>query len=132
MSIEGKCRVFYRPNGEVAVAYPAPKAQRKDETEAQFLERVYRQAKKGTDFKNSDYKDMLVSELPPRTRRDAWRGDKTKGLWVDANFVTHGEEIKAVQDQIDAEIAKPDPDNDKVFQLEKDKRAIIKRGKPAP
>lgn len=94
-----KVRVVYRNDGGVSVVYPAPKSRRSTETEEQWLKRVFTKSiqpqydKDGNQVNplvGCEYDDIDSSELPQsREDRDAWTGEKGKGISVD--------EIKAVK-----------------------------------
>lgn len=74
-----KVRVIYKPDGAVAIVHPAPKSKRSDETEDEWLERVFSKATPD----GVEYDDIDKSELPQnREDRDAWEGEKGKGVTV--------------------------------------------------
>jgi len=74
-----KVRVVCRPDKTVAVIYPAPKSRRGDETEEQWLERVFTKALQG-ELKGLPFKDIDAVELPQgRDSRDAWVWDELAG-----------------------------------------------------
>lgn len=70
-----KVRVIYRPDKTVVVIHPAPNSKRQDETEEEWLERVFTKAMQG-DLAGLLYDDINDSELPPREDRRFWRGEK--------------------------------------------------------
>lgn len=76
-----KCRVIYKPDKTVAIIHPAPKSKRKDETEEQWLERVFNKAMNG-ELKDLPYDDIDDSELPDREYRNAWEGEKEKDISI--------------------------------------------------
>ncbi len=77
-----KVRVIYKPDKTVAVIHPAPKSKRKDETEEEWLERVFTKAMQG-ELKDLSYDDIDSSELPSsREDRNAWEGEKGKGISI--------------------------------------------------
>ncbi|MBA7648202.1 hypothetical protein ES703_55985 [subsurface metagenome] len=80
--IKMKVRVIYKPDKTVAVIHPAPKSKRKDETEEEWLERVFTKAMQG-ELKDLSYDDIDSSELPSsREDRNAWEGEKGKGISI--------------------------------------------------
>lgn len=78
----GKVRVIYKPDKTVSVVYPAPKSRRPDESEEEWLERVFSKAISHPDFKDLPFDDLDHTELPSREDRDAWEGEKGKGVKV--------------------------------------------------
>lgn len=75
-------RVVYKPDKSVVVIYPAPKSRRPDETEEDWLKRVFDKAMR-TDLKGLPFDDMDISEVPPnRKDRGAWEGEKGKGISI--------------------------------------------------
>ena len=86
-----KCRVIYNPDG-VSVIYPASKSKREDETEEQWLARVFAKATP----EGAEYDDIDESELPQdREDRNAWKGSKGKGVSIDL--------VKAAKNKADKE-----------------------------
>lgn len=89
-----KVRVVYKPDKSVDIICPAPKSRRANETEEQWLTRVFDKAMrqpqtmtsegpKSLDDLGCDYEDVDSSELPQtRKDRDAWEGEKGKGVSV--------------------------------------------------
>lgn len=78
-----KVRVVYRQDKTIAVIHPAPKSKRPDETEGEWLERAFAKAVQGK-LAGLPYDDIDDSELPPRDARDAWEGEKGRGISVNA------------------------------------------------
>ena len=86
-----KVRVVYKPDKSVSVIHPAPKSKRKDETEKKWLERVFNKSMQG-ELKGLPYDDMDSSKLPQsREDRNAWEGEKGKGISVN---LAKAEQIK--------------------------------------
>ena len=86
-----KVRVVYKADKTVSVIHPAPKSKRENETEEEWLERVFNKAMQPRYNENGQqvnplyglpYDDIDDSELPPREDRDAWEGEKGKGISV--------------------------------------------------
>lgn len=78
-----KVRVVYNPDRSVAVIHPVPKSKRSNETEEQWLERVFNKAMRG-ELKDLPYDDIDSSELPSREDRTAWEGEKGKGVKINS------------------------------------------------
>lgn len=75
-----KIRILYNKDNTVSVIHPAPKSRRPDETEPQWLKRVFDKATP----KDVEYKDMDESKLPQsREHREAWTGKKGEGISID-------------------------------------------------
>ena len=73
-----KVRILYNIDKTISVIHPAPKSRRKDETENEWLERVFNKA---TPL-GIEYDEIDDSELPTREDRNAWEGEKGKGISV--------------------------------------------------
>lgn len=77
-----KVRVVYKPDKTVTVIHPVPKSKRPDETEDQWLERIFTKAMQG-ELAGLDYDDIDEIELPQnRDDRDAWEGEKGTGIYI--------------------------------------------------
>lgn len=77
-----KVRVVYKLDKSVSIIHPAPKSKRKDETEEEWLERVFNKAQQG-ELKGLPYDDIDDSELPQsREDRNAWEGEKGRGVYI--------------------------------------------------
>jgi len=78
-----KVRVVYRPDKTVAIIHPAPKSRRiLFEFEYEWLERVFTKTM-NLKFPGLPYDDMDFSEIPQsREDRDAWEGEKGKGITI--------------------------------------------------
>jgi len=73
-------RILYNVDGTISVIHPAPKSKRKDETEAEWLKRVFDKATP----EGSEYEDVEDSKIPQdREFRNAWTGKKGKGISID-------------------------------------------------
>lgn len=115
----GICRVVYKPGGEVSVLYPAPKARRQFETDADFYPRIFADIAKKGGLEELPFDDVDTATLPDRKDRDKWRGGKATGLRVDLSVVTLAERRKAVEDTLDAELAKPQPNAVAALKLQR-------------
>jgi len=73
-------RILYNTDGTIAVIHPAPKSRRSDETEKQWLKRVFDKATP----EGIEYEDVEDSKIPEdREFRNAWTGKKGKGISID-------------------------------------------------
>jgi hypothetical protein len=68
--------------------------------------------------------DIEPSELPSRKDRDKWRGKKGQGIYIDHSIITEAEKRQAIEDELDAELTKDNPDAIKAVRLQRklDKR----------
>jgi len=73
-------RILYNLDGTISVIHPAPKSRQKDETEAEWLKRVFDKATP----EGVEYEDVEGSKIPQdREFRGAWTGKKGKGISID-------------------------------------------------
>ena len=111
-----KVRVFYRLDGGVSIFHPAPKSKRPDETEDAWFERVSAKAMRpnvyddegklldGSPYHGLPYDDVDVSTLPAdRSTRDAWEGEKGKGVKVNQGKANKIAKAKERTEKIEAE-----------------------------
>lgn len=98
-----KYRVVYKPDKTVAVIHPAPKSKREDETEEQWLERVFTKAMQ-TDLKDLPYDDIDHSLLPSREYRDAWEGEKGNGITINQAKVQKSKNEEELESKIQKKI----------------------------
>lgn len=92
-----KVRVVYNADKTVSVIHPALKSRKSNETEEQWLKRVFTKAMNGK-LKGLSYDDMDKSELPQsREDRNAWEGEKGKGVSINQG------KVKEVKDNIERE-----------------------------
>lgn len=82
-----RIRIVYKPDGTVAVIHPAPKSRNPEETEDQWVERVCLKVMKKGGMVDLEYDDTDSSKLPSREYRDAWRGEKGEGVYVDESAI---------------------------------------------
>ncbi len=118
-----KRRVYYHADDSVSIIIPALKSRRKGESEAVWLKRVYEKTEQFRD--GLPFDDIDTSQLPPdRKARDKWRGSKGNGVHVDNTIVTVAEKRQKVEDDLDAELAKPAPNAIVAMRLQRklDKR----------
>lgn len=113
------CRIVYRPDGQISVIHPAPKARLKDESDQDFLGRVAIKACKGMELEGCDYDDIDSSTLPSRQYRDKWRGNKVTGIQIDHSIITEVEKRQSVEDSLDQELIKSNPDLIKIVRLQR-------------
>lgn len=112
-----KVRVYYEVGGKVHIVRPIEKSRRPNETEAQWLKRVYEKTevhKRGLLFDDID-----TVNLPAYNTRAKWRGSKGQGVKVDDTIVTIPEKIKALEDEMDTELAKTNPNMPKVMRAQR-------------
>lgn len=102
-----KCRVVYKLDKTVAVIHPVPKSKRLDETEEQWLKRVFDKpiqpqyndsGQQVNPLYGCPYDDTDNSKLPSREDRDAWEGEKGKGI------IINQEKAKEIRDKRELEI----------------------------
>ena len=73
-------RIIYNLDGTISVIHPAPKSRQKDETEAEWLKRVFDKATP----EGVEYEDVKKEEIPQdREFRNAWTGKKARGISID-------------------------------------------------
>jgi len=77
-----KCRIIYKANKEVSVLHPAPKPELFKGTEEQWLKRCYDKMTKDNGLIGLPYDDTEEVFLPSKEDRDAWEGEKGKGIIV--------------------------------------------------
>lgn len=94
---ENDVAVVYKPDKTISVIYPIYKTMKAGETEAQFIERLR------TDFGFQNYPHDIIDkkDLPSREYRDAWEGEKGKGISI--NQGKKAQKQKKEQDRISAE-----------------------------
>jgi hypothetical protein len=63
-----KCRLLYRNDGGVSVIYPAPNSKKENETEKEWLDRVFKKSNPS----NLLFKDIEQENLPSRKFRNQW------------------------------------------------------------
>lgn len=82
----GKVRAIYKRDGTVVVIIPVAKSKKRNETEREWLTRVYAKAiNSQPDLQGVLYDDIDDSQLPQsRQFREAWTGRKQEGVHVDA------------------------------------------------
>lgn len=103
-----KVRVIYKLDKTVVVVHPAPNSKRSNETETEWLERVFTKAMQRQDLQGLSYDDIDNSELPQsREDRDAWEGEKGKGISINT----------AKAEQIRNDIEKERKIQDKIREL---------------
>lgn len=88
-----KVRILYKSDGSVAVIYPAPKSRRENESEVQWLKRIFDKVTPP----NTEYEDVDASQLPKsREDREAWTGKKGSGVVVD---ITKAKKIRGEKER---------------------------------
>lgn len=84
ISYAEKVRVVYKPDKSVTIIYPVKNSKGVNETEVQWLNRVFTKAMQG-ELKGLPYDDIDSSQLPDRKYRKAWEGQK--GIGVSINML---------------------------------------------
>lgn len=110
-----KIRVFYKTDGLISLLYLVRKL-KDGETEAQALDAESKKA--GLDALPFD--DFDPKDFPDKSKKEKWRGEKGKGIWVDESIVTPKEKRQAKEAELDAELAKDTPDPVKVIRLNRE------------
>ena len=121
-----KCRVYYRADGTAGIVYPIEK-QKVNETESQWLKRVYEKTevhKQGLPFDDIDASQLPQDANGKKVDREKWRGNQGQGVSIDGTIVTDTEKRKAIEDRLDTELAKPTPNAIAAMRLQRklDKR----------
>lgn len=115
-------RCFYRPDGTVSIVRPGKNSKKANETDSQHWDRVMSETLvKNPDLQGLEFDDIDDVTLPPtRSRRDAWRGTKGNGVFVDGGFETKGEKRRRLLDEIDSESKKPVPNVKRALEVLKE------------
>jgi hypothetical protein len=109
-----KARVYYMPpDGHIWVTYFLSESCLSGESETSCMDRI----SKNNSMEGMPYDDMFLNELPDRTFRNKWRGEKGKGIWIDHSLITRNDKIKEFNEEIDKELDKNKPDMTKVSKL---------------
>ncbi len=109
-----KVRVFYRPDGGVSILKAVADACG-GLSETECLDRETQKS----NLKNLPYDDISEDQLPEdRKDRDKWRGEKGRGISIDKSFVTKSEKMRELQDKLNAELDKDNPNSKKIDQLQ--------------
>lgn len=77
-----KVRVIYNADKTVKIVYPVSASKKKNETEEQWLNRVFNKVTSPDDV----FDDIDKSELPT-TDRGGWEGEKGKGVWINQDKI---------------------------------------------
>ena len=115
-------RVFMEPSGKVLILHVAFRACRANESESICFERITKDdCPKGQDGKCLPSFDMLTSSLPDRKDRNKWRAvdvnDPTRGMFVDASVILKRDVLASLENQLDVELAKPQPNTVEVIRI---------------
>lgn len=94
-------RSVYKPDGSVVIIAPAPKSKLPNETDADWRERIFTGTMKDGGLEGLTYEDIDNSELPDRTYRNAWVGEKGKKVKIDMQKkkVIDDKKAKSIQDK---------------------------------
>lgn len=127
---ENLVRVFYQPDGKIAVGVANRELCRPAESESACVQRVTdRFCPKNKSGSCLPSTIMEAASLPPRSKRDKWRGSKATGVRADESVITKAEKVAAAEAALDAELAKAEPDSVKVIALQRSLE--IERARPA-
>lgn len=112
-----KIRVLYNPDKTIRTLSPESKKRKPKESETAHLDRYHKEMKrKEPELKDLPYDDFNVGDMPGGDS-EKWRGAKGKGVWIDSKVRTDAEKRQVVEDELDAELAKPDGDALKAMRL---------------
>lgn len=96
-----KCRVIYKPDKSIAIHYPALKSKHPNETEEQWLERVFTKMSARPDLNGLPYDDIDQSELPQNWQDgDVWEGEKGLGVWLSLEKTQEAKDKKELEEKI--------------------------------
>src|SRR3989344_3215996 len=110
-----KVRVTYRPDGGVSVTSFIGSACQSEETETECMDR---EMQKNPELANLPHDDVFPSQLPQdRKDRNKWVGSKGQGIQIDHSLVTKAEKIEELENQLDEELNKNNPNSVKVAKL---------------
>lgn len=109
-----KIRIFYKPDNTLQHLYLVRNLN-EGETFEQALDAETK--KIGITYPYDDYEPTA---LPDKSKKEKWRGQKGKGIWIDESIVTPAEKRKAKEEELDAELNKPNPDPVKVIRLNRE------------
>lgn len=110
-----KIRAFYKSDGSISLLYLVRKL-REGETFEQALDEEMKKAR----LDHLPFDDYDPKDFPDKTKKAKWRGAKGKGIWVDESIVTPKERRQAKEAELDAELAKDNPDPVKVIRLNRE------------
>ena len=109
-----KIRVFYKPDNLICLLHLVREL-KEGETFEQALDAET--IKTGLNF---PYDDFDPKDFPDKSKKEKWRGEKGKGIWVDETIITPKERRQAKELELDTELAKPNPDPVLVIRLNRE------------
>ncbi len=117
-----KRRVYYNPDNTIrTVVQAAPRSRKPDEAESEWLKRIYN--KSAALYVGLEYEDIDISQLPQgqdrKGREVKWKGSKGVAITVDNTILTETEKKQKIEDDLDAELAKSNPDAIKALKLQR-------------
>jgi len=115
-----KIRVIYKPDNSIITIIPAPNSKLPDETEEQWLERVFNKAQDTPELNGLPYDDIDRSGLPAGDGL-GWKGKKGKGVWVDNAKVEKIKQEKLISKKA-VEIKDKELKKKAIEQLKQEKR----------
>ncbi|HDY67877.1 hypothetical protein LCGC14_2861220 [marine sediment metagenome] len=120
-----KARVFYRTDGGITVRRMNKSAKLPTETDTEYFDRTMPIETRSI-LVGATYEDINESALPvyASATRNKWRKKAGGGVKIDNSVVTTIEKRKKVEDDLDAELAKPAPNAIAAMRLQRklDKR----------
>lgn len=107
----GIVRIHYHPDGTVEVTRDyginPPDSGMTDEEYKKNKFDIH--SSKIPRFQELEYDDVDESQIPDKKYRAKWRGSKGNGVYIDDTVVTEAEKRLVIEQQLDAELAKPIP-----------------------
>ena len=117
VSTLSKVRVFYRTDGGVSITSFMSGACREAETELQCMDRI---SAENPNIIGMPYDDIDPNQLPQdRTERNKWRGEKSRGVWIDHSLVSRNEKIQELNFELEKELDSDSPNPDRVIKLQR-------------
>jgi len=89
-------RVLYKTDGTIAVIHPCQASRRPQESEVDWLERVFTKSNP----ENFPFSDVDASELPDREFRNAWRGKKGEKVKVDPKMKNKTQRDRVIESKV--------------------------------
>lgn len=110
-----KIRAFYNNDGSISLLYLVRKLR-----DGETLEQALDEETKKTGLDKLPFDDFDPKDLPDKTKKEKWRGEKGKGIWIDESIITPKEKRQSKEKELDDELAKPNPDPVKVIRLNRE------------
>lgn len=121
---EPKVRVFYNPDGSVRIQGMFDP----QENTAHYDRSL--ETNQIPDLQGLPYEDIEISKLPLGSNkkdenRDKWRGAKGQGVRIDHSIKLPREQIEELNQELDAELAKPEPNPVEVIKIKREIEKIL-------